>query len=48
MTIEEIASKWMSNPFDEHTQKEVKILKGDPKKLEDAFYTSLKFGTYTT
>ena len=45
MTIEEIASKWMSNPFDEHTQKEVKILKGDPKKLEDAFYTSLKFGT---
>ena len=45
MTIEEIASKWLSNPFDQYTQKEVKKLKEDPKKLEDAFYTSLKFGT---
>ena len=45
MTIEERASKWLSKPFDENTQKEVKKLKEDPKKLEDAFYTSLKFGT---
>ena len=45
MTIEERASLWLSKPFDVNTQKEVKKLKEDPKKLEDAFYTSLKFGT---
>ena len=45
MTIEERASEWLSKPFDVYTQKEVKKLKEDPKKLEDAFYTSLKFGT---
>ena len=45
MTTEEKVTQWMSHPFDEYTQKEVKKLKKDPKKLEDAFYTSLKFGT---
>ena len=45
MTTEEKVTEWLSHPFDEYTQKEVKKLKKDPKKLKDAFYTSLKFGT---
>ena len=45
MTTEKKVTEWLSHPFDEYTQREVKKLKKDPKKLEDAFYTSLKFGT---
>ena len=45
MTTEKRIGEWLQAPFDQETQKAVLELKKDPKKLEDAFYTSLKFGT---
>ncbi len=45
MTKEERISEWLLPPFDQNTKDEVVKLKENPKKLEDAFYTSLKFGT---
>ena len=45
MTTEERISEWLQEPFDTETQNAVLNLKQKPKKLEDAFYTSLQFGT---
>lgn len=45
MSLEKRVSEWLLPPFDSETQNSVKALKQDPKKLEDAFYTSLAFGT---
>lgn len=45
MNIDQRALEWLSPPFDLETQKLVKQLQKDPKKLEDAFYTALQFGT---
>ena len=42
----EVAKSWLSNEYDQETQKEVlEMMKGDPKILEDAFYCNLEFGT---
>ena len=45
MTTEERISEWLQEPFDTETQNAVLNLKQKPEKLEDAFYTSLQFGT---
>lgn len=45
MSLKKRVSEWLLPPFDSETQNSVKALKQDPKKLEDAFYTSLGFGT---
>ena len=45
MSLEKRVSEWLLPPFDSETQNSVEALKQDPKKLEDAFYTSLAFGT---
>ena len=45
MISQEIIDEWLSAPFDLETQNSVKSLIKYPEKLEDAFYTSLKFGT---
>jgi len=45
MSLKKRVSEWLLPPFDSETQNSVKALKQDPKKLEDAFYTSLAFGT---
>jgi phosphoglucomutase len=40
------AKSWLGPEYDHQTREEVeKLLAGDPKKLEDAFYTDLEFGT---
>lgn len=40
------AKQWLGNEYDTATRNEVeKLLKGDPKELEDAFYKDLEFGT---
>jgi len=42
----DVAKSWLSNSFDEETQREVMaMIDGDPKVLEDAFYRTLEFGT---
>ncbi len=49
ISIEEIrerAGQWLGNEFNEETRKEVKwMLENDEKKLVDAFYQDLEFGT---
>lgn len=45
MKIKEIAKHWLKEPFDKDTKNEVENLLNDPKKLEDAFYKDLEFGT---
>ncbi|MDC3133003.1 phospho-sugar mutase, partial [Flavobacteriaceae bacterium] len=45
MKIKEIAKHWLKEPFDHDTKNEVENLLNDPKKLEDAFYKDLEFGT---
>ncbi|MEK9613452.1 MAG: phospho-sugar mutase, partial [Flavobacteriaceae bacterium] len=45
MTLEQKIEEWLHSPFDSETQKQVKLLQKDPEALEDAFYTSLSFGT---
>ena len=45
MNIKERVLEWLSPPFDQDTQNLVKELQKEPEKLEDAFYTQLKFGT---
>jgi phosphoglucomutase len=45
MIPQEIIDEWLSAPFDQETQNSVKKLMKYPEKLEDAFYTSLNFGT---
>jgi len=45
MNIKERVLEWLSPPFDQDTQNLVKDLQKEPEKLEDAFYTQLKFGT---
>ena len=45
MKIKEIAKHWLKEPFDQDTKNEVENLLNDPKKLEDAFYKDLEFGT---
>ena len=37
---------WLDGPFDEKTKEEIRrLLKTDPKALEDAFFKDLEFGT---
>lgn len=44
--ILERANFWMGESFDKKTRAEVKnLVENDPKKLEDAFYKELEFGT---
>lgn len=44
--IREKAAAWLSEEFNEHTRKEVRdMLENDEKKLVDAFYQDLEFGT---
>ena len=44
--IIEAAKKWLGEGYDADTKAEVeKMIKGDPKILEDAFYKTLEFGT---
>ena len=45
MIPQKIIDEWLSDPFDQETQNLVKKLMKYPEKLEDAFYTSLNFGT---
>ena len=45
MTTNKSVNKWLKEPFDIETQQEVKALQDYPELLEDAFYTSLSFGT---
>jgi len=49
ISIAEIRSRaesWLGNEFNEETRKEVReMLEGDEKKLVDAFYQDLEFGT---
>ena len=49
LTIDQIRSKaktWLNKEFNEDTRKEVsKMLEKDEKKLIDAFYQDLEFGT---
>jgi len=45
MNIEEKVTHWLSSTFDQQTHEALKKLQQDPKKLEDAFYTNLAFGT---
>jgi phosphoglucomutase len=45
MSINQSVGKWLKEPFDIETQNQVKALQDDPELLEDAFYTSLSFGT---
>lgn len=40
------AQSWLGEGYDEETKAEVrKLIAGDPKQLEDAFYKTLEFGT---
>ena len=43
--FESKAKKWCSKPFDIETQKAVSELFYSPKKLEEAFYKDIEFGT---
>jgi phosphoglucomutase len=44
--IRKKAGQWLGNEFNEETRKEVKwMLENDEKKLIDAFYQDLEFGT---
>ena len=44
--IRKKAESWLGNEFNEETRREVRgILDGDEKKLIDAFYQDLEFGT---
>ena len=43
--FESKAKKWCSKPFDIETQKAVSELFHSPKKLEEAFYKDIEFGT---
>ena len=45
MSLEETILEWFSPPFDKNVRDAILSLKKEPKKLEDAFYTSLDFGT---
>ncbi len=45
MNSKERVLEWLAPPFDLETQNLVKELQKEPEKLEDAFYTELKFGT---
>ena len=45
MSLEETILEWFSPPFDRNVRDAILLLKKEPKKLEDAFYTSLDFGT---
>ena len=40
------AQKWLGDGYDQQTKDEVRrLIDGDPKELEDAFYKTLEFGT---
>lgn len=44
--IMETAGSWLGEGYDEATKEEVrKLMAGDPKQLEEAFYKTLEFGT---
>ncbi|MBQ6310456.1 MAG: phospho-sugar mutase [Bacteroidales bacterium] len=44
--IIQVAKSWLGDGYDEETKAEVKrLLEGDPKELQEAFYKNLEFGT---
>lgn len=46
MNYMEKYKEWLESPvFDEETKKELRMLKGNDKEIEDRFYTELEFGT---
>jgi len=45
MSTEKRIAEWLGPPFDKETQKAVALLSENPKEAEEAFYTSLQFGT---
>ena len=45
MTVNSKIEEWTKPPFDQETQNALIELKKNPKKLEDAFYKNLEFGT---
>ena len=46
MDYKKVAASWLSEAFDVQTREEVKkMMEGDEKLLEDAFYRTLEFGT---
>ena len=46
MGYKENYESWLNNPyFDEDTRKELQIIAGDEKEIEERFYMDLEFGT---
>lgn len=46
MNYMEKYKEWLESPvFDEDTKKELRLLEGNDKEIEDRFYTELEFGT---
>lgn len=44
--IIQVAKSWLGDGYDEETKAEVRrLLEGDPKELQEAFYKNLEFGT---
>ena len=44
--IIQVAKSWLEEGYDEETKAEVRrLLEGDPKELQEAFYKTLEFGT---
>ena len=44
--IIQVAKSWLGDGYDEETKAEVRrLLEGDPKELQEAFYKTLEFGT---
>ena len=44
--IIQVAKSWLGDGYDEETKSEVRrLLEGDPKELQEAFYKTLEFGT---
>lgn len=44
--IQDRVDEWLSGPIDEESKAEIlRLQRDDPKQLEDAFYTTLSFGT---
>jgi phosphomannomutase len=46
LSVHNRIADWLEGPFDEDTKEEIREMQAsDPKKLEDAFYADLAFGT---
>lgn len=44
--VENTIAKWLQDPYDEQTRKEIKdLIQSNPKEVEEAFSTELSFGT---